>query len=124
MNTKINSFAAVLLAALLIAPVAVTAASCGDLDSNGHVISCGNGSPELVVNGYGLTNSQSTHVAAGASVADAAGISFACPAWYGPTLYCVDVTSTDYYKNGARAIAKFLQANGLTLGAYAYWLTN
>ncbi len=107
-----------------IAPITIHAASCGELDGNGNKIVCGNGSPENVVNGYGVKNSDVPHVAPGQSVSDAAGISSTCPAWFGVQMYCVDIYGTDVYKNAARATARQLQSGGFALGLYSYWLKN
>ncbi len=57
--------------------------------------SCGNGSPELVSNIWGGTNSSVPHVQPGQSVKDTFGNVFTCPFWF--TNYCVDITHTAYY---------------------------
>ncbi len=131
MTKNLTSKAAMLWMIALFALVAVMipasfsiahAATCGDLDINGNKITCDNGSPEMVVNIWGTTNQQITHATPGSVVKDAAGIASICPIWF--TNYCVDISNTDYYKNGARATARQLQSSGYTLGLYAYWLSH
>jgi hypothetical protein len=97
--------------------------ACGDTHPiSGNIVQCGNGSPEMVTNGYGVMNSQVPHVQPGQTVRDAAGIEGMCPAWF--TNYCVDIFGTEKYKNDARSLAKQLQSSGFTLGKYVYWLSH
>lgn len=50
-----------------------------------------NGSPEMVVNVWGTTNSQLPKIMQGQSRGN-----FTCPAWF--PMYCVDISGTAYYQ--------------------------
>lgn len=99
-----------------------SAAQCGDTDINGNIIQCGNGNPEMVVNGFGVMNSQVPHVKDGETVRDAAGFPSTCHAFY--PAYCLDIFGTDVYKTQARFTAHQLQERGYSLGLWAFWLTH
>lgn len=97
--------------------------ACGQVDPiTNQVVTCGNGSPENVTNVWGTTNSQIAHVAPGATVYDEAGIPSLCPTWF--SNYCVDISHTEYYRNGMRAVAHQIQAGGFSLGIFTYWATH
>lgn len=66
-------------------------------------ISCGNGSPELVVSPWGKMNSEVPHIQPGQSSTDEAGITETCPAWF--PFYCVDITRTEYYRTRMKNLA-------------------
>lgn len=51
-----------------------------------------NGSPEMVVNVWGTTNSQLPHILQGQTRNG-----FLCPAWF--PFYCVDISGTQYFKD-------------------------
>lgn len=120
MNKYILSAMFALVLVFGVGAVSASAATCGD--GTGGTVVCGNGNPELVVNGFGVTNSQVPHVAPGASVSDAAGITDTCPIWY--KMGCLDIFGTEVYKNQARFLAKQLQERGFALGKYVYWLNH
>lgn len=84
----------------------------------------GNGSPEMIVSPWGLTNSQAPHVAPGQTIHDQSGLSFTCPAFFSAQFYCVDITGTEYYKIGARFTAKQMLGLGVSNSYTAYWSTH
>lgn len=120
-----KKIASIVLGIALIVPVAASAASCGEIDPiTNTVVQCGNGSPETVVNGYGVKNGDVQRLAPGQTVADAAGITSTCPVWFSAQMGCVNIFGTEVYKGQARSLARQLQASGFSLGLYAYWLTH
>lgn len=64
---------------------------CGT-QPDGSFISCGNGSPENVVNVWGTTNAQLPHILQGQTVNGEY-----CPAWF--PMYCVDIRGTAWYQS-------------------------
>lgn len=56
---------------------------------------CGNGSPELVTNAWGTSNSQIPHILQGQSVVMSNGMTTMCPIWF--PMYCVDISHTQYF---------------------------
>lgn len=86
--------ATISVAMLLPTAAAFAAVSCG-VQPDGSIVQCGNGSPEMVMNVWGGTNSDVPHVQPGQSVTDQWGNVSVCPAWF--TDYCVDISHTQYY---------------------------
>lgn len=82
---------------------------------------CGNGSPELVMNIWGTTNSQIPHVKAGDVVYDEGGLPLPCPTitW---KIGCVDISHTDYYRNKMIDTGRQLKNLGFSGGMFAYWI--
>lgn len=74
-------------------------------------VMCGNGDPMLVSMPWGLTGHQTPQIVSGTTVSDTHGVESTCPAWYG-IMGCFDLTSTDYYKNQMRELARQLLALG------------
>lgn len=121
-----KKFIALATAVLVLIPASMALAAvvpCGQVDPvTNLVIECGgNGSPEMVTNGYGVTNSQVNHLKGGQTAHDAAGISMPCPFYI---TECLDISTTDVYQTQARFTAKQLQGFGWSLGQYTYWLTH
>lgn len=59
--------------------------------------SCGNGSPELVVNIWGTSNSQLPHIMQGQTKTLINGTSYTCPVWF--PMHCVDISGTAWFRS-------------------------
>jgi hypothetical protein len=93
-----KTIVSILLVVGTLLPVAAFAdtVACGQVDpSTGIVRDCGNGSPEMVTNVWGGTNSDVPHILPGQSRVNKFGVSHSCPWWF--SNYCVDISETAYY---------------------------
>ena len=101
--------------------VSADTVKCGDVDPvTNLVVSCGNGSPENVVNVWGTSNSQIAHIQPGVTVTDEGGVPSTCPSWF--TNYCVDISHTTYYRNAMLTLGSQLKALGYRGGVFGYWI--
>lgn len=87
-----KAFATLLVVASML-PIVSFAAVCGD-GTNGTV-QCGNGSPEMVSNVWGGTNSDVPHILPGQTRTNKFGRVNTCPFFF--TNYCVDISETTYF---------------------------
>lgn len=91
---KLIVFAALALMLGVSVPKAHASIVCGDPSQSNSSITytlCSNGSPENVVNEWGMTNSQLPHILQGQT---SNGLS--CPFWF--PMYCVDIRGTAWYQ--------------------------
>lgn len=80
-----------------------------------------NGNPYEVVNGWGLTGTQSKYIAPGTTVTDKGGVTGKCATW--EMRGCYDITVTKWYEENMIALAKQLLANGFStqFPQFSYW---
>ena len=88
-------------------------------DANTTYTNCDGGSPEMVVGGWGTTNSAVPHVKGGDTVVDEGGVVNICPA---SIAICVDLTHTAWYRTQMLTLGKQLKDFGITGGRFSYWI--